>query len=317
MLYFHQFAEVFTRESFRLYGIIRMLIVIPTGSILLDLQIEDLLEIGLKSKVQGKWVMQQIQKLRRRADVSPLDPDNIAKFLTDIHKDLCVYKVDFARRGITASFLPHLNEEMLLEMGVRSAIDRVRILNQISETCGFETTDLASPGSMLPLSARYRKKYDIFISYRRESGSQLASLLKVYLDMRGLSTFLDVASLGGGKFDDALLAVIAQCSNVVVVLTEKSLNRCIGDHRIEDWLHKEVVCALQHNVTLVPLCDPNFNWPSEKQLPADLKSLCRMNAITWSHEYQDASVERLIKFLNLPPVLRRMSMVKSISTAST
>ena len=279
---------------------------------------EDLLEVGLKSRVQSRWVLHQTQKLRCRADVSFLDHKNISKFLTDIHRDLTVYRVDFARRGITGSFLPHLTTDMLLELGVHSTIDRTRILNHIQDTWGFvESTDSASPDSILPLSTRYRKKYDVFVSYRRESGSQLASLLKVYLEVRGLSTFLDVTSLGGGKFDEALLTVIRKCLNVVVVLTPNSLQRCIGDCRIEDWLHREVACALESNATVVPLCDPHFSWPVEKQLPEDLRGLCRMNAVTWSHEYQDASVERLIKFFSLTPVARRMSMAKSISTAST
>ena len=294
-----------------------MLCVSSTGSILLDLSVEDILEMGLQSKVQGRWVMQQVLKLRRRADVSFLDPENVSKFLIDIHKDLTVYRVDFARRRITTSFLPHLNQEMLTELGVQSSIDQARILNHIRETCGsVESTDSSSPGSILPLTSRYRKKYDVFISYRREGGSQLASLLKVYLEVRGLSTFLDVTSLGGGKFDEALLTVIRQCLNVVVVLTSNSLQRCIGDKRIEDWLHRELVCALENNTTVVPLCDPNFSWPQEKLLPADLRTLCRLNAVNWSHEYQDATVERLIKFLNLTPVTRRMSMVKCLSTIS-
>lgn len=38
-----------------------------------------------------------------------------------------------------------------------------------------------------------------------------------------------------------------------------------------------------------------------------------MNAVNWSHEYQDASVERLIKFLHLPPVLRRISLGKGLN----
>ena len=274
------------------------------------------MEVGLQSRVQGKWVLKQIEKLRRRADISFLNPGNVCKFLTDIHKDLSLYKVDFARKGITANFLPHLTNEMLLEIGVQSSIDRVRILNRISETFGVNFPDSGGPASVLPLSPRYRKEYDIFISYRRESGSQLASLLKVYLEVRGLTTFLDVTSLGGGKFDDALLTVIRQCSNVIVVLTQDCLKRCIGDQRIEDWLHKELVCAIEHQVNIVPLCDANFSWPPEKLLPVDLQSLCRMNAVTWSHEYQDASVERLIKFLKLPPALRRMSMGKVLSTSS-
>ena len=268
------------------------------------------MEIGLKSRVQGKWVMEQIRKLRRRADVSYLDRENFSQFLTGIHRDLSVYRVDFARRGITASFLPHLTNEMLLEIGVHSAIDRVRILHWISETCDIDLPDSGSTNPLVPLSPRYRKRYDVFISYRRESGSQLASLLKVYLEIRNLSTFLDVTSLGGGKFDDALLTTIRQCSNLVVILTRDCLQRCIEDQRIEDWLHRELVCALEHEVNIVPLCDPNFDWPDKQLLPPDLQMICRMNAVTWSHEYQEASVERLIKFLKLPALVRRQSMMR-------
>ena len=36
------------------------------------------------------------------------------------------------------------------------------------------------------------KNLDVFISYRRSNGSQLASLLKVHLEIRNLSVFLDV-----------------------------------------------------------------------------------------------------------------------------
>ena len=47
-----------------------------------------------------------------------------------------------------------------------------------------------------------KKKYDVFISYRRSNGSHLASLLYLYLTNRNLKVFLDVESLEGGKFED-------------------------------------------------------------------------------------------------------------------
>ena len=263
--------------------------------------------------MKGKWVMEQILKLRRRADVSALDRGNISKFLTDTHKDLTIYRVDFARKGITADFLPHLTKDMLIEIGVFSAVDRARILHQVSEVCGYDVDDTATSTAVVPLSPRYRRKYDVFISYRRDSGSQLASLLKVHLQVRGLTTFLDVTSLGGGKFDDALLTIISQCSNMVVILSRNCLQRCIGDLRIEDWMHKELVWALEKNVNIVPLIDPYFNWPTQEQLPSDLQPLCLLNGVTWSHEYQEASVERLVKFLNLPPLLRRKGLTKALS----
>ncbi len=39
-------------------------------------------------------------------------------------------------------------------------------------------------------------EWDVFISYRRSNGAQLASLLKVHLSSMGLRVFLDVDRLG-------------------------------------------------------------------------------------------------------------------------
>ena len=47
---------------------------------------------------------------------------------------------------------------------------------------------------------------DVFISYRRDTGSTMAMLLKLELERNGFDDcFLDVASLSLGHFDDALL----------------------------------------------------------------------------------------------------------------
>ena len=280
------------------------------GDILLDLNIEDLMEIGLKSRVQGKWMMEQIRQLRCRADVSALDRQNIGKFLTDIHRGFSVYRVDFARKGIPIEFIPSLTEDMLVEIGVHSAVDRARIL-QASETCATEMVD-SDASAFLPPSPRHKKKYDVFISYRRQSGAQLASLLKVHLQTQGISTFLDVSSLGGGKFDDNLLTTLSQSSNIVVILTPNCLQRCIGDLQVQDWLHRELVCALDHEMNIVPLCDPDFTWPRKDQLPEDLHPFLLINSVTWRHEYQEATIEKLINFLNISPLLRRKSIVKAI-----
>ena len=81
---------------------------------------------------------------------------------------------------------------------------------------------------------------DVFISYRRANGSQLASLLKVLLTIRNLSVFLDVDRLEAGKFDNNLLQSIRSARNFVLVLTPQALDRCKGDEEQKDWIHKEI-----------------------------------------------------------------------------
>ena len=82
------------------------------------------------------------------------------------------------------------------------------------------------------------KTLDCFISYRRSNGSQLASLLKVHLTLRGFSVFIDVERLEAGKFDNNLLNSIRQAKNFILVLTPSALDRCIEDYDQKDWVHK-------------------------------------------------------------------------------
>ena len=289
-----------------------------TGSILLDLTTEDLEVVGFQSRLRCKWFLEQVRKLRCLADVSARDRDNICKLLMEISKDLAVYRVDFVRRGVTQSLLPLLTDEILMEIGVHSSLDRLKIMTAVGEfpdSVGRDSPDRA-PRPFVPLSAAHKKKYDVFISYRRSTGSQLASLLKVHLHVKGLSVFLDVAELGSGKFDDALLTTISNCFNIILVLSPNSLDRCLGDIRVQDWVHKELLCALDNGINVIPVMDEGFQWPKERDLPEGIRPVCKINGVNWTHEYQDACVDKLISFLRLPPTSRKRSMSHNISFAT-
>ena len=52
----------------------------------------------------------------------------------------------------------------------------------------------------------------IFISYRRDSGSDLARSIRSELERRGDSVFLDVEDLRSSPFNTALLREIESCS---------------------------------------------------------------------------------------------------------
>ena len=41
----------------------------------------------------------------------------------------------------------------------------------------------------------------------------------------------------------------------------------------------------------------NFKWPEAEELPEDIRSICTINGINWIHEYQDASVDKLERYL--------------------
>lgn len=64
------------------------------------------------------------------------------------------------------------------------------------------------------------------------------SLLKVHLQLRGFSVFLDIEKLKAGKFDENLLSSVKLAKNFILVLTPNALDRCMGDDEQNDWVHK-------------------------------------------------------------------------------
>lgn len=278
-----------------------------TGSILLDLTLEDAKELGFSSRLQSRWFLQKVERLRCLADISGQDQDNIGKWLTGVCKNLTAYKVDFIRNGVGKALLPHLTDDLLQELGISRSLDRLKLLLAV-ENMGRSQGDMSEGSKPLPV---HGKGYDVFISYRRANGCQLASLLKVHLQIRGISTFLDVEELGSGKFDEAILSTISQSSSMLLVLSLGALDRCRGDTTVQDWVHREVLCALEHKVQVIPILTAGFQWPKQSELPDDLKQVYTLNGVVWSHEYQDACVEKIISFLHLPKTSRRKSRAYS------
>lgn len=69
--------------------------------------------------------------------------------------------------------------------------------------------------------------YDVFISYRRDGGSEIGRLLFEALKAHGLKVFFDIKELGSGKFDEKLITYIKGCKNFVS--TEMQNNRQTGN----------------------------------------------------------------------------------------
>ena len=277
-----------------------------TGDMLLEINKEELKSVECENPLTQKWLLNRIRNLKRRADFSSKDPEHICQWLVSIGPELAVYRPTFMTNGITRRLLQHLTHEVLLDLGITNPIHRLKIVLAVEElamTSGHESPDF-DINQLRSVHPALRKKYDVFLSYRRSSGSQLASLLKVHLQLRGLNVFLDVTGLGGGKFDDALLTTISNSLNMVTVLTPHCLDRCIGDVAGQDWVHRELSHAIDSGVRIVPVMD-NFTWPSDDNLPSAIKRLSSMNGVKWSHEYQEACVDKLVTFLQLPLPIRR------------
>lgn len=145
-------------------------------------------------------------------------------------------------------------------------------------------------------SDELKKEYDIFISYRRSNGSDLASLFKFILNLKGFKVFFDVDSLQAGHFGNNLIKNVQRAKNFILILTPNALDRCVDDHDNMDWVRKEISTALVSNCNIIPVAkDFNNEIFYHKGLPDDIRKLIDLNQVIWHH---DSQVSLVVYILN-------------------
>ncbi|CAG0922906.1 unnamed protein product, partial [Notodromas monacha] len=181
------------------------------GDLLLQMT-EDMLkeDIGIGNGILRKRFMRELVNLKKMADYSSCDASSLNDFLHSLGPEMSQYTYKMLQSGVDRGMLKSITEEQLLyECSVANSIHRLRILDAIRNECNLISTSEES----------LDKNLDVFISYRRSNGSQLASLLKVHMQVRRFSAFLDVERLEAGKFDNNLLQSIKQAKHFFLVLT--------------------------------------------------------------------------------------------------
>ena len=146
--------------------------------------------------------------------------------------------------------------------------------------------------------------YDLFISYRRDGGHEMARLLYEHLKLKGLNCFFDLEELGSGQFNIKLLNCIEESENFVLILSPNALERC---KNTDDWVRMEIEYAIEKNKNIVPVMMQGFSWPED--LPESLAKLPYYNGVHLIQEYFSASVARAIDLLALSkPSLEKKSL---------
>ena len=137
-----------------------------------------------------------------------------------------------------------------------------------------------------------KDKYQIFISYRRDGGEDLARLLEYKLTERGFKVFFDVESLRSGAFNTALFERIAECIDVLVVLPPHGLDRCTDPN---DWVRLEIARAIKLGKNVIPIMMRNFTFP--ETLSEDINQIRYLNGINANNELFDAVIAKIVSTL--------------------
>jgi len=60
---------------------------------------------------------------------------------------------------------------------------------------------------------------------------------------------------------------------------------------------QEIVAALNSNCNIIPIMDQHFDWPEVERLPEDMRSVAHFNGVSWIHDYQDACIDKLERYI--------------------
>jgi len=127
--------------------------------------------------------------------------------------------------------------------------------------------------------------YDVFISYRRDKGAFIARNLQQALSALGLKVFFDMEELTDGKFNEKLYDAIEESKNVIFLMTEGALDRCVNNG---DWVRNELEHVMQKGVNLVPIAPTGTKISFPEGLPAALEPMKVL-------EISELNLEKLFK----------------------
>lgn len=142
------------------------------------------------------------------------------------------------------------------------------------------------------------KPYDVFISYRREGGQATALLLYETLLRAGYRVAYDLETLRSGPFPEALYQIIENCKDVVVVLNPGALDRCVNE---DDWLRKEVACAIRAKRNIVPILLRNFEFPASFDAYPDIAPLAVQHGVEASMAHFNDTILKIRRLLLARP----------------
>ena len=156
--------------------------------------------------------------------------------------------------------------------------------------------------------------YDIFISYRRKgAGAGVAGELQAKLEQRGYKVFLDVDNIGSGAFPEQIDHAIQGCNDFLLVLSPGMLDRCVDEH---DWVRHEIMLAEQYGKNIVGVSLPGFVMPEVEALPAPLRDVPQKQVFLWSHEYRNASINKVEENLLSAQRKKKQRRVRLIAWSS-
>jgi TIR domain len=127
---------------------------------------------------------------------------------------------------------------------------------------------------------------EIFISYRREENRWSAKALhrRLTRDFDSDQIFIDLDSIGpGDDFVQTIKTAVEKCDVLTALIGKNWLQKDEnGNRRLdnpEDFVRMEIATALRREIRVIPVLVDDALMPRSTDLPDDLKTLARRNAL--------------------------------------
>jgi hypothetical protein len=163
----------------------------------------------------------------------------------------------------------------------------------------------------------------VFISYRRSDSDVAAGRLADDLTaIFGRETiFRDVDTLELGEdYTTALDHALDSCAALIAMIGPRwaSITDDVGRRRLEDpkdWVRLEITRALQRGIRVIPIL-VSATIPRETEVPADMKSLLRRQALELSDRHWRQDIELLTEALERVPGIATRTSTQATSKTS-
>lgn len=178
--------------------------------------------------------------------------------------------------------------DRLRDFGQTGGVQTVRIVGEMLKRGSYGVLSDHPAPQVTPSVNVHEPKFDVFLSYRRRGGSEIARLVAERLERQGYEVFLDVEGLAEGDWSAALEHQIEQCHDFVPIITQDFFARC---EQPDDVVRKEIALALSKGKNVVPVIATENPFP--ETLPDDIASLREKNGVRYVHEHANHVFNKL------------------------
>jgi len=130
---------------------------------------------------------------------------------------------------------------------------------------------------------------DLFISYRRNGGIDIARNFWKELREQDYYSFFDIDSIRDGEFPEVIYQNIERSNNFLIILTPNALDRCESE---TDWVRREIRAAIEQGKNIIPIVCKGFKF--DDSLPADIEKIRVVQPINYDGLNFNEAVKKII-----------------------